>query len=88
MSLSRWDTDVHRSTRAASKNIPASAGLTQEKAMLVLERLCLDGYTAHVMFSQEPSPVNQRISEGFVCVRCCGFKQPWRDQVHPAESVS
>ena len=88
MSLSRWDTDVHRSTRATSKNMPASAALTQEKSMLVMEHLYLDGYTACVMFSQEPSPINQWISEGFVCVRCCGFKQPWRDQVHPAESVS
>lgn len=38
--------------------------------MLVMEHLYLDGYTACVMFSQEPSPINQWISEGCVCVGC------------------
>lgn len=68
------------------KIYPAPTVLTQEKAMLVMEHLYLDGYPACVMFPGAHAPhINgfQRV----LCVWCCGYKQPWRDQIHPAEKA-
>ena len=59
LALSHQDAHVPRLTQEVSKTIPAATLLTQEKVISVTEHLYSEGYTACVMFSREPSPINQ-----------------------------